>query len=224
MGLLDPLLRKVLQIAGVSLPERMRWNIVSGATAVDNESTKTTDITITGGAGLTLAGSAGDLQTNNTTNLGALAVPSGGLAGIDYVDAGDANSVSLSEAYTDSAAAGAYASAVATAATYTDGAVNPAVVPMSTDDIDWNAGDIQTKTLAAGANTFTMSNVGTKRHVVSVRVTGAASTLAWNPGAGPAILFPGGTAPTQTASGDDVYTLMFDGTSVYVMGGAQAFA
>ncbi len=102
--------------------------------------------------------------------------------------------------------------------------INPAVVAMGALNIDWNAGDIHTKTLAAGANVFTMSNVGTKRKVVSVRVTGAASTLTWDPGAGPPILFPGGTPPTQSPSGEDVYTLMYDGTSVYVMGGAQAFA
>lgn len=49
MGLLDPLLRKVLHIAGVALPERGKWDIVSGATAVDNPTTKTTEITIASG-------------------------------------------------------------------------------------------------------------------------------------------------------------------------------
>jgi hypothetical protein len=49
MGLLDPLLRKVLHIAGVALPERGKWDIVSGATAVDNPITKVTEITIAGG-------------------------------------------------------------------------------------------------------------------------------------------------------------------------------
>ncbi len=49
MSYLDALLRKTLQIAGVSLTERKNWNIVSGATAVDNPITKASDITITGG-------------------------------------------------------------------------------------------------------------------------------------------------------------------------------
>lgn len=51
MSLLDVLLRKVLQIGGTPLVERANWNIVSGATAVDNPVTKATDITITGGGG-----------------------------------------------------------------------------------------------------------------------------------------------------------------------------
>lgn len=51
MSLLDVLLRKVLQVAGVPLVERASWNIVSGATAVDNPVTKATDITITGSGG-----------------------------------------------------------------------------------------------------------------------------------------------------------------------------
>ncbi len=46
--MLDTLLRKVLQIAGVPLTERSNWNIVRGASAIDNTITKATDITIDG--------------------------------------------------------------------------------------------------------------------------------------------------------------------------------
>mgnify|MGYP006330750103 FL=1 len=46
--------------------------------------------------------------------------------------------------------------------------------------------------------------------VIVVRVTGAASTLTW-----PTVKWAGGVAPTQTASGIDVYTFVHDGTSIY---------
>jgi hypothetical protein len=52
MGLLDVLLRKVIQIAGVSKPERKYINFVSGATAADNPTTGATDITISGGSAI----------------------------------------------------------------------------------------------------------------------------------------------------------------------------
>lgn len=51
MNFLDNALRKVLHIAGVPLPERKDWNIVSGATAVANPTTGALDITIEGGGG-----------------------------------------------------------------------------------------------------------------------------------------------------------------------------
>ncbi len=58
MSYLDALLRKTLQIAGVSLTERRYWNIVSGATAVDNPITKALDITIEGSGGESSAATA----------------------------------------------------------------------------------------------------------------------------------------------------------------------
>lgn len=75
--------------------------------------------------------------------------------------------------------------------------------------IDWSLGQVFTKTLAAGANTFTFSNQASGM-VIVVRVTGAASTLTW-----PTVKWAGGVAPTQTASGIDVYTFVHDGTSIY---------
>lgn len=75
--------------------------------------------------------------------------------------------------------------------------------------IDWATGQVFTKTLSAGANTFTFSNA-TSGLAITVRVTGAASTLTW-----PTVKWAGGVAPTQTASGTDVYTFVHDGTSIY---------
>jgi hypothetical protein len=134
MGLLDPLLRKVLHIAGVALPERGKWDIVSGATAVDNPITKTTEITITG-AGPSVA-------------IAAMA-------------------------------------------------------------IDWSLGSVFYKTLAAGANTFTFSNA-TDGQCIIVEVTGATSTLTW-----PTVKWPGGTIPTQTSEGTDVYTFVKRGSIIF---------
>lgn len=75
--------------------------------------------------------------------------------------------------------------------------------------IDWTIPGVFTKTLAAGANTFTFSNAASGMIIV-VRVTGAASTLTW-----PVVKWAGGVAPTQTASGTDVYTFVHDGTNIY---------
>lgn len=75
--------------------------------------------------------------------------------------------------------------------------------------IDWTAGTVFTKTLAAGANTFTFSNAASGM-VIIVRVTGAASTLTW-----PTVRWAGSAPPTQTASGTDVYTFVHDGTNIY---------
>lgn len=84
-----------------------------------------------------------------------------------------------------------------------------AAFPVLAMAIDWAASSVFTKTLAAGANTFTFSNA-TSGRMITVRVTGAASTLTW-----PTVKWPGGVAPTQTASGTDVYTFVHDGTNIY---------
>lgn len=75
--------------------------------------------------------------------------------------------------------------------------------------IDWSVAAVFTKTLAAGANTITFANQSSGR-VITVRLTGAASTVTW-----PTVKWAGGTAPTQTTSGTDVYTFVHDGTSIY---------
>ncbi len=75
--------------------------------------------------------------------------------------------------------------------------------------VDWSLAPSFTKTLAAGANAITFSNK-TAGQTIVLRLTGAASTVTW-----PTILWAGGVAPTQTASGKDVYTFFYDGTDVY---------
>ena len=90
-----------------------------------------------------------------------------------------------------------------------NGQTQGAAVAVSAMAIDWSLGQVFTKTLAAGANTFTFSNQANGM-VIVVRVTGAASTLTW-----PTVKWAGGVAPTQTASGIDVYTFVHDGTSIY---------
>ncbi len=89
------------------------------------------------------------------------------------------------------------------------GLTSIAAIAVSAMAIDWSLGSVFTKTLAAGANTFTFSNQASGM-VIVVRVTGAASTLTW-----PTVLWAGGVAPTQTASGKDVYTFVHDGTDIY---------
>lgn len=75
--------------------------------------------------------------------------------------------------------------------------------------IDWATGTVFTKTLSAGGNTFTFANAASGM-CISVRLTGAASTVTW-----PTVKWASGAAPAQTASGTDVYTFVHDGTSIY---------
>ncbi len=74
MGLLDVLLRKVIQIGGVSLTERKFWNFVSGVTAVDNEITGATDLTIGGVASFSSVTITGTV-TYQGTKLRILDIP-----------------------------------------------------------------------------------------------------------------------------------------------------
>lgn len=86
-----------------------------------------------------------------------------------------------------------------------------AAVAMSALDIDWSAGNVFTKTLAAGANAITFSKT-TSGKVVIVRLTSDAggSTVTW-----PTAKWSGGVPPTQTSTGTDVYTFFHDGTDIY---------
>lgn len=81
---------------------------------------------------------------------------------------------------------------------------------MSSLNVDWSTGAVFTKTLASGANAITFSNQSSGQ-VIVVRLTGSSSTVSW-PGT---VKWAGGSAPTQTASGIDVYTFIYDGTSTY---------
>lgn len=75
--------------------------------------------------------------------------------------------------------------------------------------IDWNAGTVFTKTIASNT-TFTFSNASSGM-VIIVRITaGAGNTVTW-----PTVRWAGGTAPTQTPSGTDVYTFVHDGANIY---------
>ncbi len=76
-------------------------------------------------------------------------------------------------------------------------------------NIDWSLSGTYSKTLSAGGNTFTFSNA-TDGQMIVVRLTGAASTVTW-----PTVKWPGGVAPTQTASGIDVYTFVKEGSTIY---------
>ncbi len=82
-------------------------------------------------------------------------------------------------------------------------------VAISAYDIDWSAGSVFYKTLGAGAQVFTFSNAADGMTII-VEVTGAASTLTW-----PSVKWPGGVAPTQTASGTDIYTFVKRGSTIY---------
>ncbi len=88
-------------------------------------------------------------------------------------------------------------------------ALNPATVTIPALNIDWQASSYFKKTLGAGANAITFSNVFDKP--IMVALTGAGSTVTW-PGT---VKWLGGTVPTQTASGTDVYTFVSIGGTVY---------
>lgn len=83
------------------------------------------------------------------------------------------------------------------------------VVAIPAANIDWSAGGMFTKALAANI-VFTFSNLVAGR-AIKVEITGdAASTVTW-----PAVRWPGGVAPVQTLSKVDVYTFItFDGVNV----------
>jgi len=95
--------------------------------------------------------------------------------------------------------------------------IAPTVTPVALA-IDWAKGTGFEATLAAGANLITFANVRDNQ-TITVRLTGAASTVAWPGGT----KWAGGTAPVQTASGVDIYT--FIGIQGTVYGSVlQAFA
>lgn len=75
--------------------------------------------------------------------------------------------------------------------------------------IDWASANVFTKTLGAGANTFTFANAADGQTIIVV-LTGASSTVTW-----PTVKWAGGTPPTQTPSGTDVYTFVKAGATIY---------
>lgn len=78
-------------------------------------------------------------------------------------------------------------------------------------NIDWALNDTFTKSLSAGSNTITFSNA-TSGKCISVELVSnvGGSTVTW-----PAITWAGGSAPTQSSTGTDVYTFMKIGSTIY---------
>ncbi len=187
---LPNLLPVLLKVAGVAQTARRYVNFV-GVTAVDDEANDQCTITVSSGApaigsvtGMG-AGVATFLATPTTANFLAAVTGETGTGAVVF----------------------------GTSPTLTTPVINGqtqgAAIAVAALEIDWALGAVFTKTLAAGANTFTFSNQASGM-VIVVRVTGAASTLTW-----PTVKWAGGVAPTQTASGIDVYTFVHDGTSIY---------
>lgn len=75
--------------------------------------------------------------------------------------------------------------------------------------VDWAVANVFTKTLSAGGNTITFSNSADGQTIIVI-LTGAASTVTW-----PTVKWAAGAAPTQTASGIDVYTFVKAGSTIY---------
>lgn len=187
---LPNLLPVLLKVAGTAQTARRYVNFV-GVTAVDDEANDQCTITVSSGApaigsvtGMG-AGVATFLATPTTANFLAAVTGETGTGAVVF----------------------------GTSPTLTTPVINGqtqgAAIAVAALEIDWALGAVFTKTLAAGANTFTFSNQASGM-VIVVRVTGAASTLTW-----PTVKWAGGVAPTQTASGIDVYTFVHDGTSIY---------
>ena len=181
---LPGLLPVLLKVAGVAQTARRYVNFV-GVTAVDDEANDQCTITVAA-SGLSLGtGVATWLATPTTANLLAAVTGETGTGAL------------------------VFGTSPTLATPVINGQTQGAAIAVSAMAIDWALGAVFTKTLAAGANTFTFSNQASGM-VIVVRVTGAASTPTW-----PTVKWAGGVAPTQTASGIDVYTFVHDGTSIY---------
>lgn len=87
-----------------------------------------------------------------------------------------------------------------------------AAIEIDDHEINWEEGQVFYKNLDAGANAFTFGNLVSGK-AISVRLTGnpGNSTVTWPAGTE----WSGGAAPTQTPTGTDVYTFLYDGITVY---------
>ncbi len=88
------------------------------------------------------------------------------------------------------------------------GSAPAAPVAVAAFAIDWSLGDVFTKTLSGGSDTFTFANM-TDGQTIVVEVTGDGGTLTW-----PTVRWASGTPPTQTSSGIDIYTFIKIGSTV----------
>ncbi len=77
-------------------------------------------------------------------------------------------------------------------------------------DIDWSLQGSYTKALSNGSQTFTFSNAVDGESIVVVLTGSGTSVVVW-----PTVKWPGGTIPTQTVAGIDVYTFIKVGSTIY---------
>jgi hypothetical protein len=77
-------------------------------------------------------------------------------------------------------------------------------------DIDWSLAGVYTKALGTGGSTFTFSNAADGSVIVVILTGSGGSTVTW-----PAVKWAGGTPPTQTVGGTDVYTFVKAGSDVF---------
>lgn len=81
---------------------------------------------------------------------------------------------------------------------------------IASSDIDWSLNNRFSKTLAANT-TFTFSNKVSQTITVWITNTASNYTVTW-----PTVSWSGGAAPTQTTGAHtDIYTFMYDGTTVW---------
>lgn len=77
-------------------------------------------------------------------------------------------------------------------------------------DINWNKSGVFTKTLANAANTITFSNTRDGMVIIVILTGSGSSSVTWPAG----IKWPGGTVPTQTVGGEDIYTFVKAGSVI----------
>lgn len=87
--------------------------------------------------------------------------------------------------------------------------------------VDFINGQKQKCTLTANTMTLTLdtTSIGVGNYVLKI-VNGGLATLTWASETG-SVLFPGGTAPTLTASGTDIVSFYYDGTDFYGQAGVD---
>jgi hypothetical protein len=84
-------------------------------------------------------------------------------------------------------------------------------VALDSNDIDWSQGNAFRKTLEDGPNEITFSNSSDGQTiVVALTGSGASTEVTWPTN----VRWSGGTAPTQTTSGRDVYTFVNMGDGI----------
>lgn len=184
-----------------------------------------------GGTGLTALGSgvatwlgtpsganlASALSTSLSNTKGGTGQDSSGWTGLAQVSAGTWSALSLGSGvatWLGTPSGANLASALSTALPISKGGTGHGggTSAISALEIDWTLANVFTKTLASGGNTFTFANAASGMCIV-VRLTSHAggSTVTW-----PTVKWAGGAAPTQsTPSKTDVYTFVYDGTSIY---------